>query len=114
MAKIISILAAALMISTSTVHAEPLEMNKTDYCKQYDKPGTWHWDFDTQRIGKGLSCIWAVAGSKMAAKNAAHYRALAETSTYPDVKQKYLNKAAYEQAEAERYAAKYFRDYAPK
>ncbi|HVQ43852.1 MAG TPA: hypothetical protein VMT30_02710 [Candidatus Saccharimonadia bacterium] len=102
MAKIVTTLAAALMISTAA-HAEPLDAKKLGtFCEHLGN--TW----------QGFKCAWNAAGSTTSLNNAKRLEIEAEETADPNKAQKLKNKAAYERAEAERYADEYRRKYAPK
>lgn len=99
----IKILAVSLLaLSTVTARAEPLQRSK-GYCS--------HLSLMTFVAHK---CIWLVVNSVGKAKDAMDHRIAAESTTDPDEKQKLLNRADYELAEANRLADKYRRLYAPK
>jgi len=102
MAKVVTILAAAMMI-TATAHAEPLDVKKLGtFCEHLGN--TW----------QGFKCAWNASGSTTSLQNAKRLELEAEETADPNKAQKLKNKAAYERAEAERYADEYRRKYAPK
>lgn len=84
--------------------AEPLEQGKYDHCNHY----TW------KQLIAGFRCAYIAGTSHGLLKHAQKLERMASEATDPNRAQKLRNKAAYERAEAERYADKYRRDYAPK
>jgi len=101
MAKVVTILAAALMISTaSTCQAEPLTPG--NYCEHLGN--TW----------QGFKCAWKAQRSVDLMRRADHDEVEANFARNENDKVWYKNSAAMRRLKAEQYAEEYRRTYAPK
>jgi hypothetical protein len=102
MAKVITILAAAMMI-TATAHAEPLKPVNT-YCNHIPLKRLWY----------GLKCGYYAGSSLGLVNHAEKLERRAKETDDLNKQAKLKNEAAYDRAEADRYADEYRRTYAPK